>query len=42
MLERAVNAMIPRRHNFDQATQNWFNRYVRDLERLPEFVPQGK
>jgi len=42
MLEGADHAMIPRRDEYDQAIRNWFDRYVRDLERPPEFVPHGK
>jgi dipeptidyl aminopeptidase/acylaminoacyl peptidase len=42
MLEGADHVMGQHRDEYDQATRNWFDRYVRDLERLPKSVPQGK
>jgi hypothetical protein len=42
MLEGADHAVSQRRDEYDQATRNWFDRYVRDLERFPDSVPHGK
>jgi dipeptidyl aminopeptidase/acylaminoacyl peptidase len=42
ILEGADHAMSQHRDEYDQAIRNWFDQYVRDLERFPESVPQGK